>query len=129
MDKPEPKRKTLLVVDDNALCLEGLATLLSAAGYDVLTAVDGMEALAVLREQQRADVVLLDMMLPVLDGWAFLKEQQRDPELASIPVIIVSAISIGSAEWARSLGAAGFVRKPTEVAPIVKVIEGGLPER
>jgi CheY-like chemotaxis protein len=73
--------KTILVVDDEAVTRASLATLLARAGYQVMSAANGAEALQVLRAGQRPDLVLLDMIMPVSDGWAFL----RHPVTAETP--------------------------------------------
>jgi CheY-like chemotaxis protein len=105
---------TVLVVEDNRILREGLAVVLREEGCTVALAADGKEALACLRSQPPPAVVLLDMMMPVVDGWQFLKERRQTPALASVPVLIMTGLGIANAEWAASLGAAGLLRKPVE---------------
>ncbi len=81
----------ILVVDDDADIRDLLAQLLSDEGYEVITAADGREALARLRQLPRPCVILLDLMMPVMNGPQFYAEQQRDPTLATIPVVVISA--------------------------------------
>jgi CheY-like chemotaxis protein/HD-like signal output (HDOD) protein len=83
---------TILVVDDMAIFRDPIALSLQAAGYQVLKAADGKEALASLRAQ-RPDLVLLDVAMPGLDGMSVLAEMRNDPALASIPVIMLTALS------------------------------------
>jgi DNA-binding response OmpR family regulator len=78
------------VVDDNLTNLEVLRVRLNAQGYEVITAVDGEDALRRAREIE-PDLVLLDIMMPRLDGISVLKELKRDTALAFIPVILVTA--------------------------------------
>jgi CheY-like chemotaxis protein len=106
--------RTLLVVEDNATAREGFAAALRREGCRVVLAADGAEALSLVRATPAPDLILLDMLTPVADGWCFLRERRRDPTAASIPVVIVTALSIASPEWAAALGAAGLIRKPVE---------------
>ena len=89
----ELKSKTILIVDDDAPLRKSLSEALGNEGYLILQAANGQEALNILREGAPVRLVLLDMTMPVLNGWQFL-DQLRDhlPELfASIPVVILSA--------------------------------------
>ena len=88
---PQPHRHRVLVVEDDEDLLEALLGLLKAAGYTVLGAANGYEALANLRGGSPPCVILLDLMLPLLDGWQFRRKQLEDPALAGVPVIGCSA--------------------------------------
>src|SRR4051794_18478515 len=81
----------VLLVDDDGSVRESLTELLEADGYRVVAAENGLRALALLRAGVRPSVVLLDIMMPEMDGWDFRLQQLRDPELALIPVVVVSA--------------------------------------
>ena len=83
-------RPRILVVDDDRMLRELLVGALGDEGYDVQSARDGQEGLAAL-SRWRPDLVLLDLMMPVLDGWAFRSKQLESKELASIPVVVLSA--------------------------------------
>ena len=72
--------------------------LLRGAGYDAVGAPNGQAALDLLRSGIRPRAILLDLMMPVMDGWAFRREQLRDPQLAHIPVIVLSALHHGWVE-------------------------------
>jgi two-component system response regulator MprA len=113
---------TLLVVEDNEILREGLAAVLRREGCAVALAADGEEALAYLRAKPPPDLVLLDMMMPRVDGWEFLVERRRNPALAAVPVVITTALSIANAEWATSLGAAGLLRKPVETEALIREV-------
>jgi CheY-like chemotaxis protein len=128
MDTAAPAGKTVLVVEDSDMEREGLAAVLRRAGYTALTAASGQEALACLRGSPRPDLVLLDMLLPGIDGWDLLQGQkgasgpQRNPALAGIPVLIITGMGIGSPEWAAALGAAGYLHKPLEIASLLDTV-------
>ena len=101
----------ILVVEDDLATREALSLYLSIDGYAVATAANGREALDRLRAGPRPRLILLDLVMPVMDGPTFRAEQRRDPALADVPVLIVSGD--GAAEQkAAALGAVGHVRKP-----------------
>jgi CheY-like chemotaxis protein len=114
-------RKAILVVEDNDVTREGLAVILSQAGYAVTTAENGERALALLRGGRVPDLILLDMLMPVLDGWHFIRQIQQSPGLAALPIVVVTG-TILTHEWARSHGCAGFVHKPIEPQPLLDEI-------
>ena len=87
----EPRRKTVLVVDDEPEIVTGLATILQANGYAVLTASDGEEALAKVKAE-RPDVIIADLMLPKLDGWRVCQQLKLDPQYRHIPFIMLSGL-------------------------------------
>lgn len=118
---PESSKK-LLIIENNPLILEGLGTALSEAGYAVELASNGCQALHYLRDQPSPDLILLDMMLPDIDGWRFLQVRRQLPKASDIPVLIVTGLSAASPEWAASLGAAGLVRKPFEFETLVQKV-------
>jgi CheY-like chemotaxis protein len=88
----------VLVVEDEAAARAGMEQLLRGAGYDAVGASNGQAALDLLRSGIRPRAILLDLMMPVMDGWAFRREQLRDPHLAHIPVIVLSALHHGWVE-------------------------------
>ena len=81
----------ILVVDDDDDIRGALCDVLEVEGYATTTAANGQEALERLHEAPDISMVLLDMMMPVMDGRAFLEEQQKDAALAEIPVVVVTA--------------------------------------
>jgi CheY-like chemotaxis protein len=103
--------QTVLVVEDNDEAREGLAVLLRREGYQVLLAEHGEEGLRHLRAGARPDLVLLDMLMPVLDGWHFLEQLRQQEPL--VPVIIMTG-SVLTREWALEHGCQGFLRKPIQ---------------
>ena len=86
----EQSARRVLVVDDDRTIRGFVADVLADEGYEVKTAGDGSEALAVSREW-RPDLIVLDLMMPVMDGWTFRARQRQEDELASVPVVVTSA--------------------------------------
>jgi CheY-like chemotaxis protein len=86
-------RPNVLVVDDDQAIREVIAEVLRDEGYEVVCAENGVQALDALRKNRRPDLVLLDLMMPVMSGWEVLEEIQADDQLARIPVVVVSAMN------------------------------------
>jgi CheY-like chemotaxis protein len=105
--------KRILIVEDDVAVREALATFLEVEGYEVLEAGDGEEALRHLRAPSPVGLILLDLMMPVMNGWQFREQQLKDPAIAAIPVLVVTADD-GAAKKAADVGAVGFMRKPIE---------------
>lgn len=102
----------ILLVEDNADMRESIAMLLEYQGYEVTTAGNGQEALERLQDMPlRPCVILLDLMMPVMDGWTFRAELLRVPEYADIPVVILSGAE-GAEEAGKRLGCAAQLTKP-----------------
>jgi CheY-like chemotaxis protein len=114
--------KTVLVVDDDPDIRDSLCEVLQDEGYRTLTAENGAAALDQLRSTGEPCVILLDLMMPVMDGVDFRSQQLRNPALASIPVIVVSASGDGRT-LAASLDAAAFIAKPIRVNQLVSAVE------
>ena len=114
-------RGTILIVEDDLDIREVMRMVLEASGYQVLEAGDGAEALAVVRAH-RPCVILLDLMMPGMDGFQFRESQLQDPAIASIPVVIASGGGTVS-ERASQLGAAGYLVKPMDVRRLLAVVE------
>ncbi len=112
----------LLVVEDNAVAREGLAAVLRHAGYEVLTARDGQEALDRLRAGLVPDLILLDMLMEGMDGWRFLAALENWPQRASVPIIVTTG-TILTREWAEQNGCQGFLHKPIEEQALFEEVE------
>jgi two-component system, OmpR family, response regulator CpxR len=113
----------VLVVDDDKEIRETLIEVLEDAGYEAVGAADGNEALAQLRHpDERWCVVLLDLMMPNMDGRAFRAHQLQDPVLSPIPVVIVSAMT-DVEEAAEELGVAAHVTKPIPLEDLVHIVD------
>jgi CheY-like chemotaxis protein len=119
---PAVRGKTVLVVEDNQLERQGLSALLQQAGYSVISAADGKEALDCLQGRPPPDLMLLDMMMSRVDGWQILRLLRRSPELKSVLVIVIMGLETASPEWAKSLGAVSVFRKPIEVPVLLEEI-------
>ncbi|GIV00979.1 MAG: hypothetical protein KatS3mg014_2594 [Actinomycetota bacterium] len=113
---------SVLVVDDEPQVVWMLRFSLEAEGYRTLEARDGRAALEEIR-QHRPDLVLLDVMMPVLDGWAVLEELQAIPEQERPRVVVVSArASLRDRAKAAELGADAFVAKPFNVEDLLDLL-------
>ena len=119
--------ETILVAEDNAVEREGLAVVLRQRGYTVLTAHDGAEALKLLQAGPAPGLILLDMLMPGCDGWQFLDRRQPSPALAAVPVVLMKGLAEAGADWAASLGAVGFLRKPCDVEALLAEVRRWLP--
>jgi anti-anti-sigma factor len=91
LDIRPQQAKSIMLIEDDAGARNALKTILEHKGYAVACAADGQEALDLLRGQKPPSLILLDLMMQGMDGWQFRKEQQRDPVLAAIPVVVVSS--------------------------------------
>jgi DNA-binding response OmpR family regulator len=110
----------ILVIDDDEDIRDVLTLVLSEAGYEVTTAVDGVDGLAHLRTTPPA-VALVDLMLPRLDGEGLIRALQADPALAGVPVIIISG-HLGAREKARELGVFSCLVKPIELDELLMTV-------
>ena len=112
----------ILVVEDDAETRNAMRSLLELHGYAVVTAGDGSEALQRLREGLKPSLILLDLMMPGMDGFGFVNEKRQDPELSAIPVIIYSGHHDDKSNAAR-LGADGYFQKPVDVERFLKLVQ------
>jgi CheY-like chemotaxis protein len=119
----------ILVVDDEDTIREALVDILRETGYVAVGATNGRDGLRKLREARVPfSLILLDLTMPVLDGRGFRQEQRRDPALASIPVVIVSAYR-DAAVKAADLEAAAYLPKPPNLPVLLDVVQAHLPRR
>jgi CheY-like chemotaxis protein len=110
----------ILVVEDDDDVRESLVQILTSAGFEVVPAASGEEALRQLGAGLRPCVILLDLMMPGMNGWQFIEEQRLRPGPSGTPVVVVSAY--GSADGVRSVGAADYLRKPIDVDALLAVV-------
>ena len=111
-NKKDYSKYTVLIVDDIPVNIILLKTMLARTNVKILTAVNGQEALDLVR-QLKPNVVLLDIQMPVMNGMEVLKEIKSDPNLKNTAVIMVSAYtSPEDIEQSMNLGASGFIKKP-----------------
>ena len=121
------EEKVILVVDDDPDICEGITDILEEEGYRVVTAANGMEALARLRDGVPVRLILLDLMMPTMDAVQFRAEQRRDFRISQIPIVIVSAGRdlMGATQ---ELGAADYVAKPFKRATLLNTMRKCLNE-
>ncbi len=115
------KHRLLLVEDDDDIRTD-LTAVLADAGYEVIAAGDGVAALRYLRGAEVPKLVLLDLMMPEMDGWQLRLELLKDRRLSTIPVVLLSAAGNLPTE-AVCLGAVGFLSKPFEVSHLLHIVE------
>ena len=123
MQKPR-----VLIVDDEPDIADALALVLDQSGHETATAENGSQALERLHGGFDASVILLDLMMPIMDGESFMAEQRRDPRLVSIPVILFSG------DYRRLAAAQGpnviaRLRKPVALSPLLEAVRRGSANR
>src|SRR5216684_2351169 len=87
-----PSQCPVLIVEDDDDLRDMMAQLLTIEGFRAVAVANGREALEHLQSAEKPDVILLDLMMPVMDGWEFRRRQKADPDLAQVPVIVLSAM-------------------------------------
>jgi CheY-like chemotaxis protein len=107
---------TILVVDDDRDICFTIAEALALDGHRVLTASNGQMALEQAR-RNRPDLIVLDLMMPVMSGWQFLEARREDPDLASVPVIVITAFPETQVD-----GAAVILQKPFDVDTLLAIV-------
>jgi len=124
---PSAEKPVVLVVDDDPDAREAITAILGDAGYDALSAANGLEALGQLGDHEgRCDLILLDLLMPVMNGWDFRRKQRETPAFAHIPVLLMSA-GAHMATVSGELNAAGYVTKPVEMADLLAVVQQHCP--
>ena len=119
----------ILLVEDNEMNRDMLSRRLARKGYEVLTAVNGEEGLAGAQSGS-PDLILMDMSLPVIDGWEATRRIKADPQTASIPVIALTAHAMtGDRERALAAGCDDYDTKPIEFNRLLEKIEALLPQQ
>ena len=119
----------ILLVEDNEMNRDMLSRRLVRSGYEVALAVDGAQGVA-MAASEAPDLVLMDMSLPVLDGWEATRRLKADPATRGLPVIALTAHAMsGDEKKAREAGCDDFDTKPVEYRRLVAKIEGLLQKR
>jgi CheY-like chemotaxis protein len=113
--------RTVIVVEDDGDVREAISEILRENDYSVLDYGNGQEALACDRSS-RPCVILLDMMMPVMDGWQFRAQQRNDPMLGTVPVVVLTAHADAS-RVAQELGAAAFLKKPVQLEALLGAVK------
>lgn len=109
---------SILVVEDDDDIRSAIVDLLETEGYKTEAAVNGKDALEKLTNMNKPCLVLLDMMMPIMNGRQFLDTVMKDSQLAPIPVLIVSAV----ADKANTEGSVGFLKKPIDIDVVLNVV-------
>ena len=107
----------ILVVDDNAQALRAMSELLQFEGFSVLTAKNGLDALNKMKAADHISLVLLDLWMPVMDGWEVLRRKRSDADIAEIPVVVLSAVPPASLDGARTV-----LKKPVDIEPLISAV-------
>jgi CheY-like chemotaxis protein len=119
--------KRILLIEDNDMSRDMLSRRLTRRGYAVVTARDGLEGIRIARETL-PDLILMDLELPVLDGWDACRRLKSDEETCDIPVIALTAHAMaGDEARAREVGCDDFDTKPVDLARLISKIETLLP--
>ncbi len=117
-----PPHRTILLVEDDPDIRDSIVEVLREAGREVVTASDGVEALARIDTLPRPCLILLDLMMPRMDGWEFLERLKRHPHAAEFPVLVLSAHAAvqGGTEYP---GVLGTLRKPFDLHSLMAWVE------
>ena len=110
---------SVLVVDDDPNLVRLMSKFLKLEGFAPVPAANGKEALAYLRGGGDASVIVLDLRMPVMDGWTFRIEQRRDPVLADIPIVVLSGLDL---DGILEMEAAASFQKPVSFPEVVGVV-------
>lgn len=113
--------KRILVVEDDASIRELLVELLESEGYLVVSAVNGLEALKFLQSGPLPDLILIDLMMPVMDGYSFRTEQLKNGSWSKIPTVVMSA-EANAKEKMKNFNITAFLSKPVELDTIIKTV-------
>ncbi len=111
-------KNTILVVDDEADIREILKLVLEMEGYHVLLASNGQEAIDLLSKGRLPSLILLDLMMPVMDGWQFLEARKDIPNLLQVPVVVVSAFL----DKAQPPQTVEFLKKPFDLEAVSRLV-------
>jgi two-component system cell cycle response regulator DivK len=115
--------KKILIIDDDNRNIFALKAVLKARGYQCLSAIGGEEGLQMMEEEQDIAVVLMDMMMPGMDGYEAMSVMNNNPSLKDIPVIAVTAQAmLGDRERCLNAGAVGYVSKPINVDSLTDLL-------
>jgi CheY-like chemotaxis protein len=110
---------TVLVIDDDPGIRQLMTSFLQLEGFAPVTAANGLEALTYLRDGGAARVILLDLKMPVMDGWSFRRAQRGDPALADIPVVVLSG---ADSDHSPELAASAWFDKPVSIPQVISAI-------
>jgi CheY-like chemotaxis protein len=113
--------RTILLIDDDSDIRDAMCLILQHSGYRTVTASNGAEGIRALAADGAVDLILLDMMMPVMDGWGFRRSQEEGPAFSKIPVVVLTGDGRASAK-AAAIGAAGYLKKPLEMEDLLAAV-------
>ncbi|NTE05330.1 response regulator [Agrobacterium tumefaciens] len=117
-------QKVILIIDDDNRNIFALKAVLKAKGYECLSAISAKDGFSIIEERENIAVVLMDMMMPDMDGYQAMATMKKSPKMQNIPVLAVTAQAmVGDKERCLSAGAAGYVSKPINVDELLEQIE------
>jgi len=116
-------QQRILIVEDDAAISSAISETLREEGFEVVTAANGSEALQLLRTTPPPSAILLDLMMPTMDGWDFRNEQLRDRALKDIPVIVVTAAGFSLETIRTQFGDVALIRKPVAYLDLLDALE------
>jgi CheY-like chemotaxis protein len=116
------QKPTILIVEDEPDIRSVMQESLEAVGLSILTAANGQEALAKLGNNPGVSLILLDLMMPVMNGWQFLSAIDKNPVLKKIPIIVVTVFS----DQAKDLNVRGVIKKPFDLDDLLKQVNDTL---
>ena len=119
-------RRSILVIDDDPDLRLLLSAVLKSEGYDVLTAENGAAGLSVLRTMV-PDLIILDFMMPVMNGWQFREAQAAIPQYAHVPIVCLSGYHAARRQ-AAALGMGACIQKPFEIEDLIKIVHRSCPQ-
>jgi len=119
----EASQKKILIIDDDSRNIFALKAVLTAKKFTCLSAIGAQEGFDIIKQNDDVGVVLLDMMMPDLDGYQAMSKMKNDHQLKDIPVIAVTAQAmLGDKERCLAAGAVGYVSKPVNVEELIKLL-------
>ena len=118
----------ILIVDDDPDILDGILIILESQDYQLRTARDGMECLALIKEDQ-PDLLVLDLLMPRMDGWGVIREVRKDPQLNKMPIMILTTVIEDASrrryelETGHSMDIQAYLEKPARPDELLKQVE------
>jgi CheY-like chemotaxis protein len=109
----------VLIVEDEADLRQMMSELLKLDGFEIATVSNGREALDYLHNGDKPDLILLDLMMPVMDGWEFLRHQKADAKLAGVPVIVLSALDQSQGA---EMNLTAYLKKPLDFDRLLRLV-------
>lgn len=113
----QARQPKILVIEDNEEALAAMSELLKMDGFSTVTATNGALGLSKMKADDNISMVLLDLWMPIMDGWEFLQERKRDKRLAKIPVVVLSALPSKTID-----GAEAVITKPVNIDHLLQIL-------